>query len=218
MTNPIHENKERFNRRVEGIRNHPDLSEEAKRRYLGEAYAEAKAEHDRLVTEHKGKQAKNIRNLEREVFHLDFPLGTTTQEKELVRMSYRDGFDRAERVLREVKNPQERERTLTELLERAERQGDTQQADAIYHLARERGMWNVADAYLKERPKAKERWEKYATARQEAESLENRLFGWAPPREPHELGSGPRVRGERIHEVGRVEGEADEASQAVPGV
>ena len=86
-------------------------------------------------------------------------------------------------------------------MERAERSEDTQQADAVYHLARERGMWSVADSYLASRPKAKERWEKYAAARQESESLENQLFGWAPPRKPHEMG-GAAVSGERIHEVG----------------
>jgi hypothetical protein len=109
-------------------------------------------------------------------------------------MSYRDAYNRAERRVEAAsassKDSGTRERALKGPLERAERSGDNQQADAIYHLACERGYWGVADTYLQSRPKAKERWESYAAARQEAESLENRLFGWTPPRRPHELSSG----------------------------
>lgn len=204
MSDPILANKEKFNCKVEQIRSHPDYSAEAKRRYLGEAYTEAKATHDRLVTEHKAEQERTIKDLERKVFEVNFPLSVSTQEKEMLRLSYRDAFDRAERVASAHQVGEDRQRALTELLERAERTGDGQQADAIYHLARERGMWGVADAYLTTRPKAKERWEKYRSARQEAESLENRLFGRiVGPRKPHELGGSATV-GERIHEVGEA--------------
>ena len=61
-------------------------------------------------------------------------------------------------------------------------------------------MWDVADAYLADRPEAKETWENYTAVRQEAESLENQLFGWVPPREPHELGRAATA-GARIHEL-----------------
>jgi hypothetical protein len=42
MTDPILQNKEHFDRKVQEIRNYPDISTEAKRRYLSEPYAQAK--------------------------------------------------------------------------------------------------------------------------------------------------------------------------------
>jgi hypothetical protein len=100
-----------------------------------------------------------------------------------------------------LEEPQRRNQALKDLLERAERTGDDQQADAVYHLARERGMWDVADSYAATRPKAKETWEKYTAARQEAESVHNRLFGWNPPRKPQELDGAP-LPGEGFAEAG----------------
>jgi hypothetical protein len=41
-------NKAAFERRVEDVRNHPDWSDEAKKRYLTEAYEEAMEKHGRL--------------------------------------------------------------------------------------------------------------------------------------------------------------------------
>jgi hypothetical protein len=192
MSDPILKNKERFDRKVKDLRNHPDLSAEAKRRYLSEAYEEAKAAHDEMVAEHKESQQRNIADLERKVFEVRMPLSVSTQEKETIRMSYRNAYDRAERACDSAsKDSGSRERALKNLLERAERSGDGQQADAIYHLARESGMWGVADAYVASRPKAKEAWESYSAARQEAESIESRLFGWMPPRKLHELERAP---------------------------
>ena len=82
------------------------------------------------------------------------------------------------------------------------RSGDTQQADAVYHLAVERGLFSVADTYRVTRSRAKKRWEKYAAARQEAESLESRLFGWVGPRKSHELGgSSPGSLGQGIGDM-----------------
>jgi hypothetical protein len=101
-------------------------------------------------------------------------------------MSHRDAYHRAERAA-SGGDPLERVEALTNLLERAEHTGDGQQADAVYHLALERSHFGVADAYRKTRPKAKERWDKYSAARQEKESLGNRLFGWAGPQKPPQL-------------------------------
>ena len=74
--------------------------------------------------------------------------------------------------------------------------------DAVYHLAVERGLFSVADTYRVTRSKAKKRWEKYAAARQDAESLDSRLFGWVGPRKPHELGgSAPGSLGQGIGDM-----------------
>jgi hypothetical protein len=42
---------------------------------------------------------------------------------------------------------------------------------------------------------AAKKWERYSSARQATETIENRLFGFMPPQRPHELGPGGfRVR------------------------
>jgi hypothetical protein len=116
-------------------------------------------------------------------------------------MSYCDAYDRAERIASSVELPQRAE-ALKSLFERASRSGDTQQATAVYHLAVERGLFSVADIYHVTRSKAKKRRENYAAARQEAESLESRLFGWVGPRKPHELGgSSPGPVGQGIGDM-----------------
>jgi leucyl aminopeptidase (aminopeptidase T) len=126
-------------------------------------------------------------------------LSVSPHEKEIFRMSYRDAYDRTERVASSVEARQRTE-ALKNLLERAARSGDTQQADAVYHLAVERGLFDVADAYRETRLKTKERWETYAAARHEAESLASRLFGWVGPRKTHEFGD--PLRGEGFSETG----------------
>jgi hypothetical protein len=108
MTDKVWQNKERFDRKVEDARNHPDLSAEAERRNLSEAYAQAKAEHVRLCVEHK-ESRRSIADLERKVFEVNMPLSVSPYEKETFRMSYRDAYDRAERIASSVELPQRAE-------------------------------------------------------------------------------------------------------------
>jgi hypothetical protein len=96
---PIFRNKESFNREVEGIRNHLDLSEEAKQRYLNEAYEKAKAKHDGLVAEHQERLEKDVSRTEKEVFSVPMPPAATTAEKIAARSSYRDAAFRVDEVL-----------------------------------------------------------------------------------------------------------------------
>jgi hypothetical protein len=154
-----------------------------------------------MVAEHKENQQRSIAELEKKVFEVSFPLSVSPHEKETFRMSYRDAYDRAERAASSAgKEPRERLEALTNLLERAERTGDGPQADAVYYLALERGLFGVADTYRASRPKAKERWEAYSAARQEEESLGNQLFGWVGPQKPPEIDGAP-LPGESYAEV-----------------
>jgi len=50
---------------------------------------------------------------------------------------------------------------------RAERTRDPELADAFYHVATERGIRKVAEAYLEKRPQAKGRWEEFVTTSQD---------------------------------------------------
>jgi hypothetical protein len=95
--------------------------------------------------------------------------------------------DARHRQLAEDQRRQENERVLR--LERAERSGDPRLAEAVYHVATERGLRGVADSYLEGRPAERKKWEEYAAARREAGSAERLLFGTGDhgPIKPAEL-------------------------------
>ena len=64
---------------------------------------------------------------------------------------------------------------LERVFERAERVGDAQLAQAVYHEAVERGISSVADRYRQKREGAQQRWERYVAARKASESVEGIL-------------------------------------------
>jgi hypothetical protein len=186
MTDPIEKNRQDLDRKLASIRSNADLNEQAKRRMIQEAYEEARRRHQQLADERRAQAADRINRLERDVMRVRYPLGASDVEKETIRMSYRDAYDRAYYASLS-EEPGELEQELSRLLERAERSGDPQLADAVYHVATERGLRGVADDYLGSRPEARQRWEAYTQARLEEESMHNRMFGDVPPDEPAEL-------------------------------
>lgn len=187
MADQIEKNRQDFGRKIAEIRSNPDLSEQARRRMLQEVYDAAARRHRELVEEEEARTAEKLTRLERDVMGIRYPLGTSDAEKETIRMSYRDAYDRA--YYAGFDDPAEQQEELATLLERAERSGDRQLADAVYHVATERGVRKVADSYLSGRPEEAKRWEAYTTARIEAESDENLLFGAraSGPARPAEL-------------------------------
>jgi hypothetical protein len=186
MNTQIANNRQDFERKVARVRSNPDLNDEARRRMIEEAYEEADARHQELAGEQRRKEGERILRLERGVMGIRYPYGLSEAEEELVRMSYRDAYDRAERAASASDATDEK---LSALLERAERSGDPRLAEAVYHVATERGLRGVADSYLEGRPAEKKKWEEYAAARQEAESVERILFGTGDhgPIKPAEL-------------------------------
>jgi hypothetical protein len=83
-------NKAAFDQRIDDLRNHSDLSDEAKRRYMAEAYEEAMERHNQLIAEETKAEEEKISKLEKEVFAVPAPLAATTGEKIANRQSYRD--------------------------------------------------------------------------------------------------------------------------------
>ena len=74
-------------------------------------------------------------------------------------------------------------------MDRAEKTGDAQLAEATYHVATLRGARSVADTYLAERSTARRRWEAYVEARQEADPRNlDVLASVVGPQRPPELG------------------------------
>jgi hypothetical protein len=149
--------KQGFDRKLQQIRSHPDYSQDAKRRYIDEAFEEAQAEYREAVETQEREIRERVDKAEREVFQIRYPRGAMDEEKVAIRAARRAGEE------------------LSRLLERAERTQAPELAAAVYHVATERGIRGVADAYPETRPEERKRWEGYVEARREAESLERKL-------------------------------------------
>jgi hypothetical protein len=183
MTDAVAQNKQQLSERVEEIRSNQDLSDSAKQRMIGEAYDEAANRHGELVAEREEAAAREVAQRERSVFGLAYPKDmVANRDKEAFRQSYRDAAFRVFNM--EPKN-------LERVLDRAERIGDEQLAQAVYHEALERGMASLANRYREDRLDAQQRWEKYVSARKAGESTEGLLFsGYSSvgPERPPEAG------------------------------
>ena len=188
-TTPTLEIKRDFDRKLQQIRNHPDYSADAKRRYIAEAYEKAQAEYREVIETGEQEIQERVENAEKAVFEAPYPRSATEEEKVTIRAARRAAYEGARSsALAPSEDPQHSTKQLERLLERAERTQDPELADAVYHVATEQGIRGVADAYLGRRPKAKRRWEEYVAARTEAESLERQLgiatsFGLMEPPE-----------------------------------
>ena len=148
-------NARQHEEQIERIRRNPDLSDQAKRRMIREIHEDAAREHSRLVGEAREAREQAVRSAERMVFAISYPGRASVSEKALIALSYRDARDRAERAASDRENPD----ALEDLMDRAEKTGDAQLAEAAYHVATLRGARHVANAYLAERPTARRRWE-----------------------------------------------------------
>jgi hypothetical protein len=178
-------NAQRHEEQIARIRRNPDLNQDAKRRMIQEIHEEAAREHQRLVAEAREAREQALRSAESKVFAISYPERASASEKALIALSYRDARDRAERAASDRENPD----ALEDLLDRAQKSGDTQLAEAAYHVATLRGARSVADTYLSNRPTARNRWEAYVEARQAADPRNvGVLASFVGPRRPPELG------------------------------
>jgi hypothetical protein len=178
-------NARQHEEKIARIRSNRDLGDQAKRRMIREVHEEASREHSRLVAEAREAREQAVRSAESKVFAISYPERATASEKAMIALSYRDARDRAEHAAADRDDPD----ALADLLDRAEKTGDTQLAEAAYHIAALRGARSVADAYLADRPTARRRWESYVEARQEADPRNvDVLASVVGPRRPPELG------------------------------
>jgi len=185
MTTDTTTNLRQHEEKISRIRSNRDLSDQAKQRMIREVHEGASREHDRLVTEARETQEAALRDAERKVLGISFPERATPSERAMISLSYRDARDRAERAAADTEN----RGALEDLLDRAEKAGDAQLAEAAYHVATLRGARRVADRYLAERPTERSRWETYLQARQEADPRNLGVVAtFVGPRRPPELG------------------------------
>jgi len=157
------------NAEVERIRGYGDLTQEAKDRRITEVNERAKAEYQEAREAEQREIADRLERAEKELFAFRYPLTASDTEKAQIRALRRRAYDDVYYSVAFSESPQETDEELERLLVRAERTGDPELADAVYHIATEKGARKVADAYLEKRPAEKRRWEEYAAARSEAE-------------------------------------------------
>jgi DNA-nicking Smr family endonuclease len=187
-TTPTMQIKQNFDRKLEQIRNHPDYSADARRRYIAEAAEAAEAEYRESIQAQEQQIQERVEKAEQAVFENRYPYATSDVEKAQLRAARRGAYEFVYRSAPYGKDPGRTQEELTRLLERAERTGDPELATAVYHVATERGIRDVADSYLETRPDERKRWEGYVAARTEADSLERKLghamgFGLMKPPE-----------------------------------
>src|SRR3712207_6298227 len=147
MSEAITKNLLRHQQEVERIQANPDLSESAKRRMVDEATARAAEQSKRLREEEQAEIQEAVESAERKVLSISYPERASAHEKAMIAMSYRDARRQAESA-----------ESLSDLLDQAEKSGDAQLAEAVYHVATLRGNRVVAECYLESRPTAKRRW------------------------------------------------------------
>ncbi len=160
-----------FNARVAQIRGSVDLTDEAKRRKIAEAYEQAEPEYREAVAEAERKIHERAEKAEKAVFAPDYPFAASDVEQAQIRALQRSAYDAVQGSLYFLEPGEDMREELEALLVRAERTGDPEFARAVYHVATERGERSVADSYLEKRPQEKKRWEEYVSARHEAEHL-----------------------------------------------
>jgi len=158
----------RQNAEIAEIRGYADLSQEAKDRRIAEASERARAEYAAAREAGERERAARVAKAEEALFQTPYPYAASALEQAQIRALRRGAYESVEALLARVPDPEYAGEELDRLLTRAERTQDPELADAVYHVATERGARNIADAYLEKRPHAKRRWEEFVAASREA--------------------------------------------------
>src|SRR5215216_7587134 len=156
------------NAEVAKIRGYADLTEEAKDRRTAEVSERAQVECAEARETRERSRISRSQKAERALFETPYPYAASDVEQAQIRALRRGAYESVYNSIASDPDPEHVNEELDRLLARAERTGDPELADAVYHVATERGVRRVADAYLEKRPQAKRRWEEFVPASQEA--------------------------------------------------
>jgi hypothetical protein len=163
----IGENRRGLAEESSKINRDPDLSDAAKSRYLEEARERAQAKHAQIIEAYEKAITERLEQNERTLFSLRYPGDAPTEsQKETFRMGYRQ----CALALLEAS-----EETVSRMMTRALRTGDSALAQASYHESIERGLSEVGGEYRERYPSAAEAWNTYVADRCATESRENIL-------------------------------------------
>lgn len=164
-TDPV-EILNRRNAEVAKIRGYADLTEDAKERRIAEVSERAREEYAEAREAAERELHERAQKAEKALFETPYPYAASDVEQAQIRALRRGAYDGVYNSLSPLE-PGEAREELDRLLRRAERTGDTELADAVHHVATERGVREVADAYLEKRPNQKRRWEEFVAAQAE---------------------------------------------------
>jgi hypothetical protein len=154
----------RRNAGVTQIRGYADLTEEAKERRITEVNERAQAEY----AEAREAAEREIRErAEKALCEIPYPYAASDVEMAQIRALRREAYESVYNSIAFAQDPEHGHEELGRLLTRAERTQDSELADAVYHVATERGVRKVADAYLEKRPNARKRWDEFVAAQTE---------------------------------------------------
>jgi hypothetical protein len=180
ITEKMQRNAKKYRERIEGIRRNWTLSDEAKRQDLEAAYSEAKSAHARLADEYRASVREGLQTTRKAAFSAP-KVGKDPAFDMLV---YRDALERASHTTDQ--------RTLSDMLERAEVTGDAPLARAVLYRGYELQSEGLVHSYFEKHPDELPTWEAFTEAAEQHNTLEalgiTGAAGVPEPERPQELG------------------------------
>lgn len=147
----LSESRRELSEEAARISGDPDLSAAAKARRIDEQKLAAQERYVQIRDQHETAIADRLEANERRLFQLRYPQSAITEpDKE----NFRQGYRQAAYQLLGAS-----EESISRLLTRALRTGDTVLAQAAYHESIERGLSEVGDEYRAKHPQAARAWE-----------------------------------------------------------
>jgi hypothetical protein len=179
-TEKMRENLERYKSKAEQIRSDWTRSDEAKRQDLAALSSEARSTHAHLEDEYR----TGVRNRLKETRKAAFSAPKVDKDAAQDMLAYRDALDRTSRSMDQ--------RTLSDMLARAEITGDAPLARAVLWRGYELQNENLVHSYFEKCPEELPAWDAFMDAATEQNLLEQRgvtlTAGVPEPERPPELG------------------------------
>jgi hypothetical protein len=157
------------NAEVAQIRGYVDLTEEAKERRIAEVNERAQAQYTEAREAAERERTERLQRTKKAVFRV--PVGNVPSDAEAAQIhaAFRGAFSEVLSATASPESPHQAQEKLEEIMDQAERTGDTLLARAAYHRAIDLGIQGIVDAYLATRPQEERAWEAYTTAYREVD-------------------------------------------------
>jgi hypothetical protein len=175
MTDPSEILSER-NAEVAKIRNFADLTETAKQERIAAVTERANAEFAEAKEAEKRGREERLATSRKAVFTIVDDASASPSERAQIFAAYRHAAGEVRWAATESE-PTGTTEGLLDLLDRAERSGDTIMAKAIFHHAIDHNLQPLVDRYLEDRPEENRLWERYVAALQEDRAAKDVMGG-----------------------------------------
>jgi hypothetical protein len=154
------------NAEVAKIRGFADLTDDAKERRIAEVTARANAEYVVAQEAEKRGRKERLKCTRRALFGVVDDASASEAERAQLHAAYRHASSEVRWAAMESE-PSGTTEGLLDLLDRAERSGDTIMARAVFHHAVDHNLQPIVDRYLEDRPEENRLWERYVAALEE---------------------------------------------------